>query len=147
VTFDYAKSGRTAAGLIAKFGEFAVLRKANFTGPDYDPTPGEPLYVQVMAVDVGRKDRAVGSVTQTMREVIISTDGVPALPGGNLLAPERGDRLLMDAPEVSLYDAQVYLSGAILDDGAFVGRSHEIAEVRPLAPAGVVVMWEVSLVI
>jgi hypothetical protein len=147
VTFDYAKSVRTAAGLIAKFGAVAVLRKASFTGPDYDPTPGHPVYVPVMAVDVGRKDRARNGVTETMREIIISTEGVAEVPDGTLLAPERGDRILMAAAEVSVYDSEVYLSGAILDDGAFVGRSHEIAEVRPLAPAGVVVMWEASLVI
>lgn len=119
MAFNYTRAAATAQRLIASFGQSATLTKGNgVTGPAYKPTGyTDGAEHTIKAVDLNRMERdASGALTtQTRRTLYISTEGLSGVD------VEKGDCVTIGS------------------------NKHEIEEVRPLAPAGVTVMWECDL--
>ena len=115
MTDFYTRSAATAARMIAKFGQAAILEVPPVeAGPDYDPgQAGWSTELAVTVVDLNRKVRDTsGLVEKTQRTFYMA---VPT-----------------SAPQA---DWRVKL-GTVW---------HRIIEVRPLAPGGVAVMYEVDI--
>ena len=133
--FDYAEARAIASELIAEFGAPAVLRKAGWrSGPDNDPTFTEGASFTVRAVDLDQRVvyREGVMVQEATRTIYVSTEGLPSV-AGQAVVPEKNDRIAI----IGEGD-----EGITTDDGLFRAKSHEIVSVKPLAPAGVVVMWQ-----
>ena len=136
--FDYLEARAVAAELIAEFGAPAILRKPPWRGGTAAaPTFSEQASFPVIAVDLGIKTtwRDGSTVQETTRTLYVSTEGLPQVDGVAIV-PAQGDRIAI----IGEGD-----EGLVTDDGAFLARSHEIAQVLPLAPAGVVVFWELRI--
>lgn len=113
--FDYAEARATAEELIAEFGTSATLRKKTVTGTGANPTVTTTDY-PITAVDL--------DIQQRDRSGSLVGEAVRTLyisTAGLSVAPEKRDTVQVK------------------------GVWCEIAEVRPLAPADVVVMWEASI--
>lgn len=135
MTFDYARANATASKLIRQFGAPAVLRKAGWrSGPDNDPTFTEGATFTVRAVDLDQRVvyREGVMVQEATRTIYVSTEGLPSV-AGQAVVPEKSDKIAI----IGEGD-----EGMATDEGLFRARSHEIVAVKPLAPAGVVVMWQ-----
>lgn len=137
MAFDYARANATATRLIRNFGAPALLRKPGWrSGPDNDPTFTEGATFTVRAVDLDQRVvyREGVMVQEATRTIYVSTEGLPNVAGLTIV-PQINDRIAIigEGDEALL-----------ADDGIFRARSHEIVSVKPLAPAGVVVFWEVG---
>ncbi len=123
--FDYAGARAVAEGLIAYFGRTGTIQRpaVGAVGDPWNPTgAGAPVdYPVKLAVDPdGYTASAVaGSRIQiTDKKVYVSTENID--PTKVLDEPKVSDRLIV---------------GSV---------SHEIISVKPMDPAGTVVMWEVA---
>lgn len=135
--FDYIEARAIAEELIAEFGSPALLRKPGWrSGPDNDPTFTEGASFTVRAVDLDQRVvyREGVMVQEATRTLYVSTEGLPSV-AGQMVVPEKSDRIAI----IGEGD-----EGMATDAGLFQARSHEIVSVKPLAPAGVVVMWELA---
>ena len=122
-THDYSANAATANRLIGKYGRDCTLRKQGApTGPGYAPVPGATTDHPIVAADftISHMDRdGAALVRVTTRTLLVrAAEGV---------APEKDDKVL--------------LSGDLGTDPGW----YAIAEVRPLAPGGTVVLYEVDL--
>jgi len=90
----------------------------------WDPPAGSPTYATVYVVEGVREIRdAVGTtVLQTLRTLMVSAVGA---------GPNKGQQIAVGVAETDVTEDTVW---------------NEIAEVRPLAPVGVAVLYEVDLV-
>ena len=90
----------------------------------WDPPAGSPTYATVYVVEGVReiRDAAGTTVLQTMRTLLISATGA---------APAKGQSIAVGV-----------VAGNVDDTTAW----NEIAEVRPLSPVGIAVLYEVDLV-
>ena len=135
--FDYIEARAIAEELIAEFGSAALLRKPGWrSGPDNDPTFTEGATFTVRAVDLDQLVvyREGVMVQEATRTLYVSTEGLPSV-AGQMVVPEKSDRIAI----IGEGD-----EGMATDAGLFQARSHEIVSMKPLAPAGVVVMWELA---
>lgn len=114
MTFDYTRSRATAERLLVKFGQAATLRRKALTGPAYDPT-------------VTTADHACTVVVQDYADAMI--DGTRI---------KRGDKKVLVSTKGLTIDPTA------ADALVIGGTSHEVVMVKPLAPGGTVVMWEVQ---
>lgn len=123
MSFNYQSAAQTAIRLIEKFGQEAVLiRDGEPAGPDYDPEFPEPTEIPIRLVDLTRlQSNRDGDTLEFVgkRTVYISTE---ELNGS--------------------------LNTILMSDKIRIGQElpSEISDIRPLNPAGTVVMWEVDLV-
>lgn len=137
MAFDYLRARATAERLIKRFGTFALLRKPGWrSGPDNDPVFTEGVTFRVRAVDLDQRVvyREGVMVQEATRTLYVSTEGLPEV-AGQMIVPAKGDLIAI----IGEGD-----EGLLADEGIFRARSHEIVSVKPLAPAGVVVFWEIS---
>lgn len=117
MTFDYARSRATAERLLARFGQAGALREPGEpTGPAYNPTPGEPTYHPCTCV----------VLEYDLREV----------DGSSVLATDRKVLISTEGLAVEPSTERSLLLG---------GTEHAIISVRPLSPAGTVLLWEAQI--
>jgi hypothetical protein len=123
MTFDYARPKATAKRLLARFGQTCTLRKITNIGTGFDPIQ-EPTDADVTAVDLNQRIRGRDGtlIGQTLRTLYVSTAAG--------ITPEKGDSVAVGVAKASVTSATPFI---------------EIAEVRPLSPGGVNLMWEVDL--
>lgn len=113
---DYLEDRADADELIDEFGQDGFLRRRTTTGPDYDPQEGEPVdHPVVFAV----LDYTKGEIDGTR---ILATDKKVYLAVRDLAVTPGLDDLLVVG-----------------------GIPHSIIQVKPLAPAGTVVFWELQV--
>ncbi len=113
-SFDYARSRATAERLIAKFGTAGAIRRAVKTGPDYDPEITETDYPCTL-VTLEYDDRDIDGT------LVLSTDKkIYVSTQGLSITIEKSDRVIAD------------------------GKAYVIERLKPLSPAGIVVLWEVQ---
>lgn len=112
--YDYARTRATAERLIARFGQTAALRRVTNTGPEWDPTQTTTDYPCKLAV----LDYAKRDVDGTL---IRQTDRMVYLSTAGLtISPDVNDTLVIE------------------------GSALTVVNVKPLSPAGVVLMYEVQ---
>jgi hypothetical protein len=116
--YDYARAKATADRLIEKFGQLGAVRRTGApTGPEYDPTPG---------VDVDHPAR-FAIMDYMASEIdgtrVLATDKKALLAVGSLTITPALDDKLVEA------DGTVYKI---------------IPPLKPLSPAGTVVMYEIQ---
>lgn len=112
MTFDYTRSRATAERLIAKFGAAATLTRKTVTGEGYDPS-------------ISTTDHAVTAVAVAYE--------VGEIDGVRVLASDRKVLVSTKGLEVEPQPGDVL---------TISGAAHAVVSVKPLAPGGVVVMWE-----
>jgi hypothetical protein len=122
---------RSIADVSQPGGYPVTLRKVTITGGNpFDPTSGTTtiVYHTLYAVEDVREIRDLNGtlITETRRTLMVNATGV---------APTDDDRVFVG-------EALVYQDEAT--DGAVAWV--EIAAVRPLAPAGIAVLYEIDLV-
>lgn len=118
MTYDYGRAKSTADRLLEKFGQLGKVRRTGApTGPAYDPTPGVDVdHDAFMAV----LDFDTSEIDGTR---VLATDKYVLLAVGNLPIALALDDKLVEA------DGTVY---------------RIIPPLKPLSPAGTVVMYEVQ---
>ncbi|MBF9050642.1 hypothetical protein GTA62_14690 [Roseobacter sp. HKCCD9010] len=101
----------------------SLIRPGTQTGPDYAPTFGPPTaHALTVIEDIERvRDRDGTLIGQSIRTLLVSTDAE--------FAPTKADAIWFGMPS-DWTDDQV---------------KHQIIEVRPLAPGGTVLLWEIDL--
>ena len=114
MTFDYSRPRATAERLIAKFGQAATLRRTVSGGTPYDPTTDTVGYPCTIVV-------------QSYADALI--DGTRI---------KRGDKKVMVSTK------GLTIEPTTSDALVIGGVSHELAMVKPMAPGGTVVLWEVQ---
>lgn len=117
MSYDYSRLRATADRLIARFGQTATLIKPGaMTGPEYDPRPGPATEHQITVVDENQMQRdQSGTLIGEAVHALIVSTA-----GG--IVPERQDRVRLAN-----------------------GRDLEVLDVRPTAPGGAVLLWEVRV--
>lgn len=117
MSFDYARIRGTAERLLERFGQAATLIKPGaMTGPEHDPVPGPATEHQITVVDENQMQRdQSGTLIGEAVHALIVSTS-----GG--IAPERQDRVRLAN-----------------------GRDLEVLDVRPTAPGGVVLLYEVRV--
>ena len=116
MTFDYTRARATAERLLARFGqEVTLIKPGALTGPEWDQTQGPSTEHTITVVDEN-------SMRRDMSGTLIG-EAVHALIVSTSagVEPEQADRVRI------------------------AGRVLEITEVRPLAPGGTVLLWEVTV--
>ena len=116
--YDYARAKATADRLIEKFGQLGAIRRTGAgTGPEYDPTPGATTdYPARFAM----LDYEASEIDGTR---VLATDKKALLAVGSLtISPALEDKLVEA-------DGTVY---------------RIVPPLKPLSPAGTVVMFEVQ---
>ncbi len=116
--YDYARAKATADRLIEKFGQLGAIRRTGAgTGPEYDPTPGATTdYPARFAM----LDYEASEIDGTR---VLATDKKAILAVGSLTITVALDDKLVEA------DGTVYKI---------------IPPLKPLSPAGTVVMYEIQ---
>lgn len=114
---DWHEIREEAALAIAEAGQVATLVKPGATtGPEWDPQPGPATEHQITVVDENQMQRdQSGTLIGEAVHALIVSTA-----GG--IVPERQDRVRLAN-----------------------GRDLEIIDVRPTAPGGVVLLWEVRV--
>lgn len=117
-TFDYTKTRDTAERLLTRFGAAGVIRRITVTGGDpWNPGSGTPTTVNHAATMVVT-DYAAREIDGT---VILATDRkVLVSTSGLSITPATSDLVVLD------------------------GQTLAIVSVKPLKPAGTVVMYELQ---
>jgi len=112
--FDYSRPRATAERLIKRYGQREQLRRSTRSGPEFNPI--------------------VSTADYACRIVVLSYE----------------DKQI-DGTRIKASDKLVYLSTedmtiepAEFDALVIGGVVHEIVNVKPLSPAGVVVFWEIQ---
>jgi hypothetical protein len=121
--FNYARSRATAERLIKRFGQPCALRRIVKAGNEWAPV-SLPEHKDIIAVDLNERLRDANGtlVGTTQRKLLVST--------ATGITPTKGDRV------------SVGITAAVATDDS---EWHEISEVRPLAPGGLTLLWEVDL--
>ena len=113
---DWHEIREEAALAIAEAGQVATLVKPGATtGPEWDPQPGPATEHQITVVDENQMQR---DQSGTLIGEAVHALIVSTSAG---VEPEQADRVRI------------------------AGRVLEITEVRPLAPGGTVLLWEVTV--
>lgn len=116
MAFNYFSSRATAERLIENFGrELTLTQPGAETGDEWDPTIASGTDQTVVAVEIEAEERPEGV---------------------SLAVAKRRKFLISTSAGVTPVNGDVLTVDAV---------PHKIAEVMPLSPAGVVVMWEVTL--
>lgn len=116
MSFDYTRVRGTAERLLERFGQTATLIKpGEMIGPEWNPTPGPATEHSITVVDEN-------SLRRDLSGTLIG-EGVHSIIVSTSagVAPSQADRIRMG------------------------GREYEIVEVKPLAPGGVVLLWECTI--
>jgi len=114
--FDYGRSVETADRLIARFGQEGVLRRpGTATGPAYNPTIGAPV------------DHDATFVVMSFTNAEID-----------------GTRVLATDKKILLAKGALTITPALSDKLVIAGKEHAILNSTPLAPAGIVVLYEIQ---
>ena len=123
MSFDYARPKATAERLLARFGQTCTLRKITNIGTEFDPAQ-TTTDADITAVDLSQRlrDRDGTLVGQTLRSLYVSTAAG--------VTPKKCDSVAVGVAKASVTSSTPFI---------------EIAEVRPLSPGGVNLMWEVDL--
>lgn len=102
-----------------------TLRIPTFSGPEYDPVEGPPVYKTLYCVEGFReiRDQAGTLIGQTRHTLTVNADA---------------DAIPLKSHRVAI--------GVTADAASDTSAWIEIAEVRPLSPAGVPVLYELDLV-
>lgn len=126
-TFDYARTRATAERLIARFGQTGALRRTTDDADPFNPTQTTTDHPCTFAVlDYAKKDIDGTLIRETDQMVYLSTAGLA-------IAPETTDRLVAGGA----------WSGS---PATYVGGSPmTVVNVKPLSPAGMVLMWELQV--
>ncbi|MFA7308192.1 MAG: hypothetical protein WC026_16140 [Hyphomicrobium sp.] len=112
--FNYARPRATAERLINRYGQTATLRRASTGGTPFDPIITTQDYACTLAV-MNYSDAAIDGTR------ILSTDKLVYLSTAGLtVTPNETDLLIIG------------------------GEAHTIVSVKPLSPAGTVVMFELQ---
>ncbi|HEV7435342.1 MAG TPA: hypothetical protein VGO22_10785 [Pseudorhizobium sp.] len=125
ISAEVADAIRSVSDVSQPSGYPVTLRiPGEVTGPEWDPQPGEPVYKTLYAVEGFQEVRdASGTLIGQTRHTLTVTADPDAVP--------------MKSHQVAV-GVKAEDVGA---DTAFV----EIIEVRPLAPAGVAVLYELDI--
>ena len=123
-----AVAAEVAEGIVEAGTSASIIRAGVTTGPDYDPVIGPPITAACKVVyDEWKKSEIDGTlIRRGDRKVLMASSGfaIAADKDGNFLnEPSTGDTF---------------------KDGE-TGKPYTIVNVSPLAPAGIVVMWELQL--
>lgn len=121
---EVAEAIRSVSDTSQPGGYPAVLRRAGpVTGDEWNPTPSAPTYLTIHVIEDSREMRDANGtlIGQTVRT--LTTTAVPGI------VPSDDDTIAVG-----------------VSDGASATEWLEIAAVRPLAPAGVAVLYEIDLV-
>lgn len=115
--FNYARSAATASRLIARFGQSAsIVRSTAGNGPAYDP--GEPTETTYACTLV------VLDYTNSERD---------------------GTLILAGDKKVYLSTSGLSIEPSLADKISVNGEAHNIISIKPLNPAGTVVMYEIQI--
>lgn len=114
-TFDYADARADAEELIAEFGQASVIRRQTNSGPVYDPAIIETDYACTL-VDLDIDESKID---------------------GTIIA--RGDRMAY------VSTAGLSITPDLADKIIIGSEVHAIRNVKPLSPAGTVVLWELII--
>lgn len=117
MSFDYARTVATADRMIERFGVAGTLRRRVTTGPEYDPTEGDPV------------DHAC--------RFVVSDYSAMEIDGTRVLATDKKVMLAKGSLTV-----EPMLSD-LLDDG--VTPVYKLVAIKPLQPGATVVMWELQV--
>lgn len=93
-----------------------LIQQGEPSGPEWDPQPGERIEHVITVLDTYKTVRAADGSQLGRAEHILK---VAAAPGGP--------------------------TPSITDEVEIHGATHAIADVKPLAPGGIVLMWELRL--
>lgn len=128
-----AEVAEALAEVGAEVGEgeyFATLRQIENIGPEWAPVQSNTdTTVTVVDLNERVRDNSGTLIGETRRTLLVSTST------GVMIT--KADKVV-----VGLTDVQVATAENALEPVDW----HEIAEVRPLAPGGTVILWEVDLV-
>jgi len=117
-TFNYARPLASANRLIAKFGQLGAIRRAGEpTGPDYDPTPGVDVDhdAHMAVLDYDSRDVDGTRILATDKYVLVAVGTLPI--------------------EIGLSDKVVEADGTVYSI---------VPPLKPLSPAGTVVLYEIQ---
>lgn len=117
MSFDYARTVATADRMIERFGVAGTLRRRTTTGPEYDPTEGDP------------DDHAC--------RFVVSGYSAMEIDGTRVLATDKKVMLAKGALTV-----EPMLSDLLVDGSS---SSYKIIAIKPLQPGPVIVMWELQV--
>lgn len=121
MTFDYAKPAATAIKLIARYGR--TIQHQRITEGPYSPETGSvtntTVSTNVKAVDFDFKLQSAGQVFTS--DSLVQVGDRYALIGAEVVAIDTSDKLLID------------------------GVTWNIINVKKLAPAGTLVLWNVHI--
>lgn len=117
MSFDYGRTVATADRMIERFGIAGTLRRRTTTGPDYDPTEGDPV------------DHAC--------RFVVSDYSAMEIDGTRVLATDKKLMLAKGALTV-----EPMLSDLLVDG---VSSSYKVVAIKPLQPGATVVMWELQV--
>ena len=117
MTFDYSRTISTADRMIERFGVAGTLRRRTTTGPEYDPTEGNPVNHACRFVV---SDYSATEIDGTR---VLATDKKVMLAKGSLTVEPRLSDLLVDA----------------------ASSSYKIVAINPLQPGPDTVMWELQV--
>ena len=114
--------GATDAGFVC-----TLIQAGIAYGTESDPISGPDILTQIVVLDFEQAQRnRDGTLTETTKRTLtVSTEGLGAI------IPAKGDRVAI---------------GVLKADVTSATETHIIGEVRPLAPAGVAVLYEADLV-
>lgn len=116
---------RSVADIGQSGGYPAVLQSGGDVPPanPWDPPGGDPVYTTVYVIEGVREIRDINgtAILETLRTLTISATGA---------IPTKGQRVAVGITADQVTDATVW---------------NEMIEVRPLAPAGVAVLYDVDL--
>lgn len=131
MAFDYTRAVATATRLIARFGQEVTLRQFVTAGEEWAPFR-VPTDVTITAVDLNERTRdAQGTLTgETRRTLLVSTSAD--------VTPGKGDKVAVG------FDKDAFI---LLTEAQQNIALHEVTEVRPLSPGGIVILWELDLAI
>lgn len=122
MTYDYQSDADTAVDLLEEFGQSVTLTSK--TSGAYSPSTGIA---------------AVTTSTQTVNAV--SLDYVSRDIDGTLI--KAGDKRLLIAPKTT---AGITLTAPVVDDTVLVGSmTYTIKSVKPLSPAGTVILFDCNI--
>lgn len=114
MAFNYSKSQATAARLIAKFGQSAIIRRMVNSGDPWNPVQTVTDYsCTIVELEYTAQEIDGTLIAASDKKVYIST-------GGLTITPAASDNLV------------------------YGGVSYSIASIKPLSPAGTVVYYEVQ---
>ena len=124
--FNYARTRATAERLIARFGQVGALRRTTSNNDPFNPGMTTADHRCTFAVlDYAKKDIDGSLIRQTDQLVYLSTAGLT-------ISPETQDKLIVGG---TWQASPVKLNGTVMT----------IVNVKPLSPAGTVLMWELQV--